>query len=247
LKRQGSSGDGWDNPIGIGNNIRIWKIISKSSASGEGITKTEISKQSHLSRQTVDLWVNKLFKKGMISKDKNNRYFMKDDMADDYWITLAYYLEYLLICGSIARFRVDPIQFNLLNSDGTDNLEGALFKMANRVGAFIIFVLIEAMRPSKKIMSPVMRRRMIIDFIKSSISLDDLFGTFINMLPDAISNDIIQGNQIRKISHDRLSSAFRHVYPSIYKALVDGLDEYLDLLDSQSSSETKNEKNEPRN
>ena len=86
------------------------------------------------------------------------------------------------------KFRVDPIKFNWLNSDG-DNLEGALFKMANIVGAFITFVLIEAMRPSKKIMSPVMRRRMIIDFIKSSISLDDLFGTFINMLPDAISND----------------------------------------------------------
>ena len=103
------------------------------------------------------------------------------------------------------------------------------------------------MRPSKKIMSKTMRTKMSLDFIKSSISLDDLFGTFINMLPDAISNDIVQGNQIRKASHDRLSSAFRHVYPSIYKALVDGLEEYSDLLDSYSSSETKNEKNEPRN
>ena len=31
-------------------------------------------------------------------------------------------------------------------------------------------------------------------------------------------------------------------YHSIYKALVDGLDEYSDLLDSYSSSETKNKK-----
>ena len=244
MKRKGIS-SGWENPIGFGHKRTILKIINDSSASGEGITITEICKLSGLSRQTVNSWVNKLLKKGRITRVRN-RYFVSEDMADDYWITLAYFLEYLLIRRSVAKFRVDPIQSNWLNRDG-DNLEGALFKMANIVGAFITFVLIEAMRPSKKIMSPVMRRRMIIDFIKSSISLDDLFGTFINMLPDAISNDIIQGNQIRKTSHDRLYSAFRHVYPSIYKALVDGLDEYTDLLDSYSSSETKNEKNELRN
>lgn len=240
LKRKGISSGGWDNPIGIWHRIRILKIISRSSASGVGITVAEISKQSRLSRQTAYSWVNELLEEGSIAKVRN-QYFIKEDMADNYWITLAGYLEYLLICRRVSRFRVEPIQFNSLNRDAND-LEGAVLRIANCLGAFITFVLIEAMRPSKKIISPTNRARMSLDFIKSSMPLDDLFGTFINLLPDSLSNDIFQGIQLKKASHDRLSRAFRHVYPSIYKALLDGFNEYSDLLDSYPSSETKNEK-----
>lgn len=213
----------------------ILTIISGSSASGDGLTIIEISKKTGLSRQTVTSWVKELLEKGRITKIRK-RYFLPDDLFDEYWIALADYLSYLLTMSSVARFRIDPIQINWLSSDG-DDIEGALYKIANRIGAFITFVLIEAMRPSRKLMSPTVRTRMSLDFIKSSISLADLFGNFTNMLPGAISNDIVQGIQLRKASYNRLSGGFKHVYPSIYKALVDRLDEYSHLLDLQSSSE----------
>lgn len=224
MKRQGISRGGWDNPIGLGHRLLILTIISKSSASGNGITITEISRETRLTRQTVYSLVKELLETGRITKTRK-RYFVPDNMVDDYWTTLAYYLEYLLIMSSVSGFRIDPIQKNWLNSEG-DDIEGTLYKIANRIGAFITFVLIEAMRPSKKIMSPIERTTKSLNFIKSSISLDYLFRTFINMLPDALSKDIVQGAQLRKASHDRLSSAFRYVYPSIYKSIREGLDEY---------------------
>lgn len=229
MKRKGISGGGWDNPKGVGNRFRIQLIISESSASGYGITIAKISKKTGLSRRTVTTWVNELFEERRITKI-GKTYFVPDDMVDDYWIMPAYYLNYLLVKNSVAKFRVDPIQSNWLNSD-SDDLEGALFKIANRIGAFITFVLIEAMRPSRKLMSRTMRKNMYLKFIKSSISIDDLFETFVYMVPGA------QGIHISKATHDRLSGAFRHVYPSIYKAMIDGIDEYSHLLDLHSSSE----------
>lgn len=152
MKRQGISRGGWDNPIGMGHKLMILTIISGSSASGDGLTIIEISKKTGLSRQTVTSWVKELLEKGRITKIRK-RYFLPDDLFDEYWIALADYLSYLLTMSSVARFRIDPIQINWLSSDG-DDIEGALYKIANRIGAFITFVLIEAMRPSRKLMSP---------------------------------------------------------------------------------------------
>jgi len=166
LKRQGITRGGWDNPIGLGHRLLILTIISKSSASGNGITITEISRETRLTRQTVYSLVKELLETGRITKTRK-RYFVPDNMVDDYWTTLAYYLEYLLIMSSVSGFRIDPIQKNWLNSEG-DDIEGTLYKIANRIGAFITFVLIEAMRPSKKIMTPIERTTKSLNFIKSS-------------------------------------------------------------------------------
>ncbi len=250
MKRKGTVGK-WEHPIGMGHKLMILRIISNSSASGKGITITEIvrktksirlngSRQLDLSRQTVTSLVNRLLEEGRIARIKR-RYFMTEDMVDDRWSIFAAYLSYLLIMGSVAKFQVDPIrrvEGNLRSNKVNGNdLESALFLIANRIGAFITFILIEAMRPSKKIMSRTTGTRMRLDFIKSSISSEELFMIFRSMLPDAVSNDIVQGTQLRKASHERLSRAFKNVYPSIYKAIIEGLEEYLHLLDSQSSDE----------
>jgi hypothetical protein len=239
VKRKGNSSV-WDHPIGLGHKLMILKIISSSSASGEGITIAEISRKARLTRQTVTSLVNRLVREGRITRIKR-RYFMTEDIFDERWSMFAAYLSYLLIMGSVAKFQVDPIrrvEGNLRSNKVNGNdLESALFLIANRIGAFITFVLIEAMRPSKKIMSRTMGSRMRLNFIKSSISSEGLFRILINMLPDAVSADIVQGTQLRKASHDRLSRAFRNIYPSTYKAIIEGLEEYLHLLDSQSSDE----------
>jgi Winged helix-turn-helix DNA-binding len=195
LKSQGIRRE-WDNPIGLGNKLRILTIISKISASGDGITIAEISKKTGLSKQTVNSLVKRLLNEGRITRIKY-RYFMPEDMVDDRWPMFADYLNYLLITGSIAKFRVNPIQrvqpnWSHNDIDG-DDMEGELFKIANRIGAFITYVLIEAMRPSGKVMSKTMRTRMSSIFINSSISLDYLFGAFFNMLPNTIINDIVLG------------------------------------------------------
>ena len=44
-------------------------------------------------------------------------------MADDYWLMLADYLNYLLIMNSVTKFRVDPIQTNWSKNDA-DDIEG---------------------------------------------------------------------------------------------------------------------------
>ena len=111
MKRQGISTGGWDNPIGMGHKLMILTIISGSSASGDGLTIIEISKKTGLSRQTVTSWVKELLEKGRITKIRK-RYFLPDDLFDEYWIALADYLSYLLTMSSVARFR--DIQFKLI-------------------------------------------------------------------------------------------------------------------------------------
>lgn len=149
------------------------------------------------------------------------RYFLKDLFQDDGWSIFAGYLNYLLDSKSFYKIPLDSIR-RISQSPTNDGIEELLFQFVNHIGAFILYLLIEAMRPTRKIIPVSMRIDKARDFIQTAIPYLDLFRSFLNILPQAYSKDIVLGAQMRETGLDKLSDAFRRVFPTIHKTLEEG-------------------------
>ena len=242
MKRKGIRNNS-ENLVGIKHKRDVLRIISNASASGKGITIMQIVKETKLkipkrygnqpglTRQTVTKFVNTLIKEDQIIKF-GNKYFVVDDIVDDGRLEFANYLESLLIMGLMPKFGLDSIQrIQKVGQSSEDNkIDDALFQIANRVGAFITYVLIEAMSPTAKIISRKMRKRTGLNFIETAISLPDLFNSFVKILPNEYTKDIIQGMEMREASYNKLSNTFGKVYPAIHKDIEEGYPEYFEVF-----------------
>jgi hypothetical protein len=126
--------------------------------------------------------------------------------------------------------------------------EKYIFEFANRIGAYITYLLIESMRPvagetgdsiTKEITTDsngnrVSRRDIVSSaLLQEAIDIKSIFGSFlsiINSFTSNLKNTISIKSPTSSIDHtnyyelnendfDRLSMAFRNVYPGIYQAL----------------------------
>lgn len=221
----------------------IVRIISKNSALGNGITIMQIVKETKaivpkppgdqlgLSRQTVTTFVNKLIMEGKIIKYRN-KYFIVDDIVDDGRLEFARYLDHLLFMRFIPDLGLDSIpSFRKMGrSTNNNNAEYALFQTTNRIGAFITYILIEAMSPTGKIISRNMRIKAGLDFIDNAISLPELFGAFLAILPKEYSTNIVKGMELKKASYNKLSNTFTKVYPAVHRGIEDEYSSYFDAF-----------------
>ncbi len=111
-----------------------------------------------------------------------------------------------------------------------DDIEYALFQIVNRIGAFIVYMLIEAMSPTGKITNCNMRTKAGLDFINNAFSLPELFGTFLTILPKEYTKDITKGIELKEASYNKLSSSFAKIYPEVHKVIEDDYLSYFEVF-----------------
>jgi hypothetical protein len=106
--------------------------------------------------------------------------------------------------------------------------EKQLFEFANKIGAFIMYIFIEVMRPPENTTTVISRNVRGRDFLEGAISIRPIFNAFQEMLINSgIVNKKFSDVQRRKESlyeldsHDftNISNIFETVYPVIYQAL----------------------------
>jgi hypothetical protein len=103
-----------------------------------------------LSRQTVNTHLNKLVAEGQIKKSRKGRYLSTevfDDMAYDPWgvfeSSLNMASQYIIENGNILNLQtLGNIAQSLMNN--SNQMENFIFKFANRLGAFLVYVFIES-------------------------------------------------------------------------------------------------------
>ena len=227
-----------DHSLGTLNKNRIWEILPRlcqKKGFEKGITLTDILKETKAkfppngySKPTVISALKKLQTDGKIFKFKR-RYFLVDIFEDDGWSIFAGYLNYLLD-WFFDKLPLPSIQRIDQSSPDEDNIGELLFQFANRIGAFIVYLLIEAMRPTRKILPVYQRIEKALDFIQTAMPSSDLFRAFINFLPKSYSKNIILGAQMRENSFKKLSYDFRLIYHSINKSIEKGYLNYFKLF-----------------
>ena len=119
-----------------------------------------------------------------------------------------------------------------------------LVQFANHIGVFILYLLIEAMRPTRDLIPRSMRVDKALDFIQTAIPYSDLFNAFLNLLPRKYRKDIVLGAQMKENSFNKLTDAFRGIYPRFYKAIEGGYpqhlqDAYLEIRDDKCEHKWK--------
>jgi hypothetical protein len=156
------------------------------------------------------------------------RYYIAEFYQDNGWSIFAGYLNFFLTWKRISQ---SPIE---------DGIEETLIQFANHIGAFMLYTLIEAMRPTRNIIPRSMRIDKAHDFIEIAIPHMDLFSAFVNSLPKAYRKDIVLGAQMRENSFNKLFNSFRNIYPHFYKNIEQGYQDYfqgayLETIDDYSN------------
>jgi hypothetical protein len=219
-----------DHSLGTLNKTRIWSILPRlcqKKGFDKGITLTDILKETKAkfppngySKPTVISALRKLQADSKIFRIKSG-YFLIDIFEDDGWSIFAGYLNYLLD-RILHKLPLPSIQRIDQSDAEEDNIGELLFQFANRIGAFIVYLLIEAMHPTRKILPVHKRTEKAVDFIQTAMPSSDLFRAFINFLPESYSKNIVLGAQMRENSFKKLSYDFRLIYHSINKSIEKG-------------------------
>lgn len=119
------------------------------------------------------------------------------------------------------------------NTDFAENCDSEryLFEFVNRMGAFIVFIFLESMRPREtKQIKDDSRQEMFQSLISNAINIPDLFDRFCLFLNEiGLSKPIqvsletnkqsINSIELDKKSFNKVSESFRNLYPGIYEGL----------------------------
>jgi hypothetical protein len=138
---------------------------------------------------------------------------------------IGYYVDSLLLYKSLRgildnHFSVvsqDSVQTNF-HSD--DMYEKYLFELGNRIGSYLMYIFIEAMRPSSEYnipsMKPDMKEELSMKLMTNSLDLKLIFDKFRSYILFNLSN---HGHEFTTDTFDKVTNAFRNVYPVVYDAL----------------------------
>ena len=100
--------------------------------------------------------------------------------------------------------------------------ERILFEFVNRVGAFIAYIFLEAMRPSTEHNSPTMKPAKKDELsnimIQRSIDITKMFEKFRDFPLDTVN----RGREFTNNTFEKISHSFKKVYPGIYNSLEEG-------------------------
>lgn len=235
-----------DNSIGTINKDKIWRILLplfQRKEPGTGVMLKEILRENNakihskgLSKPSVINALEKLQAEDKLYKSKA-RYYLAEFFRDDGWSIFADYLNFFLK-QSFFISPSDSIRSSQSSIDG--DIEKILFHFTNQIGAFILYVLIEAIRPTRRLIPRTMRIEKAKDFLQDAIPYLDLLSALLSSLPEPYRNNIVLGAQMKENSFNKLSDAFRNMYPHFSKDIEQGYSEYfqnfyLDTIDDYRS------------
>jgi hypothetical protein len=110
-----------------------------------------------------------------------------------------------------------------------DGTAKCIFEFANLVGAFIVYLLIESMRPGEVSQKYKENINLLEHLIQNSIPLDELAKKFRERLEiSRIHNRVY--SDVKNEDFIRLSQAFMKVYPNIHKNLEEGWESMCQLI-----------------
>ena len=186
------------------------------------------------SRQTVNTHLNKLVAEGEIKKTRKGRYLSTeifDDIAYDPWAVFGSHLNMLrpfiiedrntLNLQSLANVVLD------LMNGSNEMVEKFIFEIANRIGAFAVYVFIESLRSLRNVRTEDVRSVLTKEFLDKTVPLMDLLEVFLYKLP--IDPKEIGYFELNESILQRISTAYNNVYPKMGKSIEDG---YLQFCDS---------------
>ncbi len=231
-----------DHSLGTLNKNKIWSILpwlSQKKGFEKGITLNDILKETKaklppkgFTKPTVLSALEKLQADDRIFKSKR-RYFIADIYEDDGWSIFAGYLNFLL---QHTTFHNHPIKVTRISHPDPEKDFGEIFmQFSNYIGAFVLYLLIEAMRPTRHLVPRTLRIEKALKFIQTAMPHEDLLRAFLVFLGPMHDKDIVLGTEIRRESINKYSNAFRNIYPSIHQLLEGGYIQYFKYwyLDNQ--------------
>jgi hypothetical protein len=196
-------GEKWDNPIGDIHKSKIYDFIANNP---KGVYQHEIIQHTKLSRQTVYTILRRLINEKKVHL-QNRQYFVEDTVLNSVLQFGMVMEEACGLIGHPHRFIGSRIEKVDLKKEGyyhyvnrfsnrvsgpsvsskfckaefkqDDLFERYIFEFANRIGAFIIYLLIESMRPSKYNTIPSDKRSSLIPrLIDRSIRSHNMYESF---------------------------------------------------------------------
>jgi len=106
------------------------------------------------------------------------------------------------------------------NFQADEMYEKYLFELANRIGSYLLYIYIEAMRPSSEYnisnMKPNKKVELSMILIKKSLDIQMMFYKFCDYILFGSTNN---GREFTKDTFDKIITAFKKVYPVVYDSL----------------------------
>ncbi len=214
-------------------------IKDDSSKDWLGVEVNEIVKNMHLSRQTVTEHLIKLVAEYKVKKTRRGTYLPLEIFDDLVYDGSSYLEDYLnthlpLISqdNTVLNLREQAKIIMRLSDDGygkaEEPLEKFLFKFANRIGACIVYVLIESLRPRRNVRTGDVRSVLTDEFMRNAIPMMDLLEVFLFKLP---INERERGYfETTESTLETISDAYKKVYPKMSKALDEGYLEFCEMI-----------------
>lgn len=106
------------------------------------------------------------------------------------------------------------------NFQDDEMYEKYLFELANRIGAYLMYIFIEAMRPSNEYnisnMKPNKKEELSMNLIRKSLDIQMMFDKFCDYILFDSTN---HGREFTKDTFDKITASFKKVYPVVYDSL----------------------------
>jgi DNA-binding transcriptional ArsR family regulator len=245
--------DNYGMRIGAENKKKIYDNILEHI---DGLLPHEIASSLKLTRQTVQTHLKELVNETLVHKNRSNgRYYAGDlDLGH-----IAAFANIMKEASGLLVKCIDPTTISHMSSTNDekvckkvssnsisaslcepkfseDDLKKYVFEFANRIGAFITYILIETMRPydynelAKDPNWKIRKRNILADRLtKRAIDIRFLFEKFHLLLynTEQVSHRAHYGSdepwffEANKIEFDKIMRTFSKVYPGIYDALED--------------------------
>jgi hypothetical protein len=208
-----------------------------SSATREGITAEEIESRLASRKPPINLTVRAIYRllNQLIAEDKvfksKKKYFLKDLFIDDGWSVSAEFLNEF----QSQNFLTKISSLGIFSNGRTfhDELENTILNFGNAVGAFVIYVLVESLRPNERLIPIDEKTQILHNFLKNAFSLPNLLPSFLRILPGN-ADRMIMGTDNESL--ERILHGYDHAYPGFRTVLDDSFREYSSFNWSKSKS-----------
>lgn len=190
----------------------ICKILFPSSLHREGMTEKQIhAKMKFVSDRTVYNLLKELILENRIFKSSKQKKYYLNLFFDDGWSVFARFLEEFLL----RQHNLKELPLPKIRSNGyifSHNLENEIRNFGNIVGAFVMYVLIESLRPNERMIRRETRDKIWESFLQKAVFMPYILDRFKDQLPESMDlYRIIFGSD--NMSFDKLYNAYNNVYP----------------------------------
>jgi hypothetical protein len=194
----------------------------------------DTDKHIGLTRQTVNNHLSKLLDEGEIKKSRKGRYLSTevfDDMAYDPWgvfeSSLNMASQYMIENGDILNLQTLGNIAQALTNNSNQMIEKFIFEIANRIGAFAVYVFIESLRSRRNVNTEDVRSVLTAEFLSKAVPLMDFLEVFLYQLPIDTKRAYFELNEG---ALQKVSAAYSNVYPNLAKSLEAGYSEFCNNL-----------------